>query len=231
MSRSYTWYPRFGDIPGVDWACPPTVDRAALRGHDARPQDVDWDTDWVYWPILYERDEDQGLSVGIGVHVEGREDDHDEDGSTGQSPAIQYPRFDGPRTVTEQLQRLYEALELPGAPGDYHHLLSEAAEYLHKIRRRETAAIAECERLCLLTLDLLRACPEILERERRYDDEDDFPVWVGITRLLHRIHLDNGDLAEAEQVAVMAQDEFGQRFDHLLDQTRQRLAVLRSEDD
>jgi hypothetical protein len=115
MSPSYTWYPRFGDIPGVDWVCPPTVDRTALRGHDARPHDVDWDTDWVYWPILFERDEDHGLSVGIGVHVEGLEDGHGGGGSTGQSPASQYPRFDGPRTVTEQLRRLYEALDASSA--------------------------------------------------------------------------------------------------------------------
>ena len=231
LSPSRTWYPRFGDIPGVDWVCPPSVERAALRGHDARPQDADWDSDWMYWPIVYERDTDRGLSVGIGVKVEGLEDRDDDGGSTSASPARQYPGFTGPRSVAEQLQRLHEALELPGTPSDYHGLLSEAAEYLHKIRRREPAAIAECERLCLLTLDLLRACPEILERERGYSDEDDFPVWVAVTRLLHRMHIDNGDLAEAEQVAVMAEDEFGQRFDRLLNQTRERLAVLRSEDD
>ncbi len=227
---SKVWFKRFGDIPGVRWECPPTVDRTKLKGHDARPQDKDWDSDWVSWPILYERDPDQGLSVGIGVHVDGLDHVDDDTGSSGSSPASQYPGFTGPRTLAEQMQRLSEALELPGFPTDYHHLLAEAAQYLHKIRRREPAAITEGERLCLIALDLLRARPEILDRDRGYDDENPMPVWVEACRLLHRIYMDNGDLVEAEQVAVTAQDEFGQRFDHLLTQTRERLAVLRAED-
>src|SRR5690606_3620151 len=107
--------------------------------HDAQPQDVDRAGDWLSWPILYERDPDQGLSVGIGVHVEGFDYDRDDEGSTSQSPASQYPGFTGPRSVAEQLQRLYEAVELPGTPGDYHSLLSDAATYLHTIRLREPA--------------------------------------------------------------------------------------------
>lgn len=220
-----TWFVRFGDIPGVDWTCPSTVDRTRLKGHDARPQDKDWDSGWVSWPILYERDSDRG--VGIDV------DDLDREGSSGSSPASQYPQFTGPRTVDEQLQHLAEALELPGFPADYFHLLSEAAGYLHKIRRREPRAIEDCERLCLIALDLLRACPVILDRNHSHyedEDEDPIPVWVEASRLLHRIHMDNGDPAEAEQVAVAAQDEFGQRFNHLLAQTRERLAALRAED-
>ena len=99
----------------------------------------------------------------------------------------------------------------PGTAQDYEQLISASAEYLHKIRLREPAAIAESERLCLLSLDLVRACPEILARETRYADEDDFPVWLSTAHLLCRLHEDNGDLVEAEQAAVMAAEEFGQR--------------------
>lgn len=217
MSFHRPWYPRFGDIPGVDWPCPAGTDRERLRGHDARPQENDCGSDGVWWPVVYERDTSEGLSVGINARVEvGGEDLYDDEddrdsGSTGSSPAIQYPGFSGPRSMGDELQSLHEALELPGTAQDYEQLISASAEYLHKIRLREPAAIAESERLCLLSLDLVRACPEILARETRYADEDDFPVWLSTAHLLCRLHEDNGDLVEAEQAAVMAAEEFGQR--------------------
>ncbi|MTD43791.1 hypothetical protein GKE82_05585 [Conexibacter sp. W3-3-2] len=233
MSPSPPWYPRFGDIPGIDWPCPPGIDRRTLRGHDARPQENDWGSDSTWWPIIYERDRDDRASVGLtwSVDTSGRrdDDDFDDDGSTGSSPASQYPGFTGPRSVDEELQRMYEALELPGTAADYEHRISAAASYLHKIRLREANAIAESERLCLLSFALVRACPEILNRKERYPDEDNMPVWMATAHLLTRIYEDNGDLAEAERAAVTAAEEFGQRVDHALSRIRERLSVLRAE--
>ncbi len=204
---------RFGDIPGLSWTTLPGVDRSSLLGHDTLPVETSWDTDDVYWPVLYPRDEDE----------------LDEGAMTSAPPLNQRPEPAGPLTMSEELMWFWEGLELPASPDGYHFLISASAERLYKLRLREPAAVGEAEKLCLLEVDLLRARPEILALDDTYD-ENPQPLWSSAIRLLYRIYAENGNLADAERVGVMAVHEFGQLFDRQLTETRERLLVLESED-
>lgn len=213
---AYQWFRRFGDIPGIDWAIPDGIDRTRLAGHDATPEPSTYRSDDFWWPVVYSDDREEL-----------------EEGETSASPASQYPMPDGPRTVAEQLHALGEALELPGTAQDYDQLLADAAQYLYKIRRREPAALQHAERLCLLDIELLSLRGEVLDQRRDILSdvpEDQMPVWVGSVRLLHRMYTENGALEDAERIAMVAIEQLGQRFDRELGETRERLAVLRSED-
>ncbi len=59
------------------------------------------------------------------------------------------------------LRRLDIALELPGEPIDYHSVIAETSELLVWRRREHPRALDEAERLALLDVQLIEACPEI----------------------------------------------------------------------
>lgn len=203
-----TWFPRFGDIPGVSWATPPGIDCRQIRGHDAVPETQDWDSDSVWWPSL-ERGE--------------------EDASTTATPAQQYLGDDWSetKTVDDVLRRLAETFELPGNPSDYHFTIASAQERLWKLRQAEPFALTHLERLCWLDVELVRLRPEIIVPYR----EEEGALHMEALDALYRLYLREGYLAEAEQIASMAVTEFNQsRFQRQLDEVRQRQAVLEAED-
>lgn len=205
---SIRWFRRFADVPGVDWETPAGVDRSQLPGHDDVPEISDYDGKSLWWPLRED-----------GRLIEG--------GSSGSSPAVDHAGYEGAATVAEVIRGLGEALELPGTPSDYHHILAHAPERLWKIRLRDPAALHEAERLCLLDLDFVRLRPEV---NLPWGD-DDHPPWLGVVDLLYRMYFENGDLAEAEAIATSAVSEFRQeRFQRRLDEVRERRAVLESED-
>jgi hypothetical protein len=210
--RGQVWFPRFGDIPGVEWTTPAGLDRTQLPGHDAVPGFNEWDgRKFAWWPVVY-RHEDDGEEV--------------EDGTTSASPASQYPRAEKPGSMAEELRWLAEALELPGEPSTYHFIIAGAASNLFSIRLREPAALREAERLCWLDLDLVRAFPNVI----RPDDRDDTTYRLAVTDLLYRLYMNSGDLRGAERVAAMAVDDFGQSSERQLAEVRGRLEALEAED-
>lgn len=218
MTGQTDWFPRFGDIPGIDWQTPAGINRREILGHAAKPEASAWsgDRDYLSWPIVYAHDEGEFR-----------------EGTTSQPPAGQFPMPDQSRTVEQQMHALAQALELPGHAGTYHQLLSDSAQYLYKIRKRQATAVREAERLALLDMQLLSLRQEVLDRRREILDdmpEDQMPVWVHSVRLLHRMYTENGALEAAERIAVAAIDQLGQRFDRELAEARERLEVLRSED-
>jgi hypothetical protein len=202
-----SWFPRFADIPGIAWKTPTGIDRSRIRGHDAVPETLDWDSESVYWPSL---------------------EDGEEDASTSATPAQQYVGGDwsGSTTVVAVLHDMAEALELPGNPSDYHFIIAGAQERLWKLRQTDPAAVTEVERLCWLDVELVRARPEIIAPYR----EDEPHLRMEVLDVLHRLYMREGFLAEAEEIATIAITEFHQRFERQLDQARQRRSVLEAED-
>jgi hypothetical protein len=216
MARRRTWYRRFGDMPGVEWATPPGIDRTKLPGHDFKPQDNEWHGDGVWWPMV-----------------------DDPDGSTGSSPAGQYTRLEErtPRSVDAVLREMAEALELPGFPTDYAHIIEAATDALWKLRLVEPGALGELERLCLLVLDVVRCYPEIIAPDE-HDLDDEYyrnggQHYLGVVPTLQRLYLDQGYLREAELLLREAVQDFGQlrlQAPSALGDVNTRLRLLESED-
>jgi hypothetical protein len=216
MTQRRTWYRRFGDMPGVEWATPPGTDRTKLPGHDFEPQDNEWGGDGTWWPMV-----------------------DDPEGSTGSSPAVEYSRLEEPppRSVDDVLREMAEALELPGFPSDYTYIVEAATDALWKLRGVEPRALGHVERLCLLVLDVVRRYPEILEPED-YEVEDDYHQrggrrYLGVVPTLKRLYLDQGYVREAEALLRSAVEEFGQlrlQEASTLEGLTVRLRQLESED-
>lgn len=203
-----TWFRRFGDVPGVQYETPPGIEREQIPGHDVVPEVHEY-SDSLWWPW---RDPETG-----------------EEGSTGQPPAGQRSeeRGDDPQSPDEILRELAESLELPGYPSTYHFLIAEGQERLWKRRLRDATVIQEIIRLCHLDVELLAAHKEIIEPR----EGDDFWLHVRAFETLFRLHVNEGELAEAEAIAVRAIEEFGQdRFDRRLGEVRERRVAAEAED-
>lgn len=125
----------------------------------------------------------------------------------------------------EQLIRNLEtALELPGEPLDYHFLIQQTCGLLFWHRREYPGALEEVERLARLDVELVEACPEMIEYEPgRHSRVESF------LRLV-RIYEREGSLREAlefaERGARCHQEGLAKRAEEL----RTRLAVLEAED-
>lgn len=199
-----SWFPRFGDIPGITWSSP-DIDRSGLPGHDATPEPTGY-SDSVWWPII----------------------GGDEEGETSATPAQQYRSgdFGEAKSLADVLRQLGEALELPGNPSDYHFLIAAAQERLWKFRFVEPVALAEIERLCLLDIELVRVRPGIIAPYR--DGEP--ALHMAVFESLYRLYGKEGFLAELRDIQQMAVEEFHQRSGSRLDEIRERLAVLEAED-
>ena len=112
------------------------------------------------------------------------------------------------------LRNLYEGLELPGEPPDYHFLIQHAADELWRRRRNEPELLGEVERLCWLDIGFVQACPDaasyVIDGQRRFYMITGF--W-----LLIQLYEERGDLSDALKVAEIASG-YGQCED-----ARQRL--------
>jgi hypothetical protein len=188
------WFRRFGDIPALVYEPPRHLDRRKLAGHDAVPEQQVHEFDGkrretLWWP---------GQAGG---------------GGSSASPA--HERAFGDRSdvsTATVLRHVYEGLELPGEPTDYHFLIQGCAEQLWSRRRDEPNVVAEVERLCWLDIKLVQLCPDAASDE--YSEH--FYAIFAFLRLVE-IYEREGFLAEALQVADIAAD-YGQ-----CEQARQRL--------
>jgi hypothetical protein len=126
------WYQRMADIPGVGFAGSPGVIRASLPEANLRPSRGSGDT--LHWKR--------------------------HGGTTSASPAHDRAFTDLTRLSNEQLVPwVWEGLELPGGPSDYHFLLQGAMEQLWKRRRAQPEGLHVAETFGYLDLALVEAAP------------------------------------------------------------------------
>jgi hypothetical protein len=123
------------------------------------------------------------------------------------------PQQDAP--VSAVLRRVYETLELPGEPSDYHFALMGAYEAVWACRREAAGLLDEVEKLCSLDIRLIDARPDIVTNER--GGKVSFLRVPAFGRLIFMYERE-GFLREALEIAELAS-----RFD----QEEQRLAELR----
>jgi hypothetical protein len=121
------WFRRFGDIPGVSYDTPEQVDRNKVAGHDtvpkANPYRIPGQSEReLWWPT---------------------------DGTFSSASPVHRRAFADLRDVStaEVVRHVYEGLELPGVPTDYHFLSQGCAEQLRSRSRQEPSLIAEVEKL------------------------------------------------------------------------------------
>jgi hypothetical protein len=122
------------------------------------------------------------------------------------------------------IRNLETALELPGEPLDYHFLIQQTCGLLFWRRRKYPGALEEVERLARLDVELVEACPGMIEHE----PGEHFRV-ESFLRLV-RIYEREGSLQEAlefaERGAKCHQEGLAKRAADL----RARLAALEAED-
>jgi hypothetical protein len=204
------WFRRFAAVPGVGYEGNPRGSRTRLARQDEVPE----------------------------VHVSTVEGKPEESlwwgGWTSASPAQEWAsRIEEDESSEAILQRLYEALELPGEAKDYHFAIQGShsalweryAEQRWRRTKDELWVLPVIERLCWLDIRLIEARPEIVTDER---DGERIYYGVGAFNRLIDLYAAEGFIREALGVAERAA-RFGQgglELEHL----RQRLARLEAED-
>ncbi len=200
------WYARFGDIPGVSYATPPDIDRTKLKGAAARPT----------------IDRFRGLD---GKPVETLSWDTPGGGSTSSSPAheqafgVELKKMTTPKV----LRHLYETLELPGEPSDYHFAIQGAIEELWRRRRDEPGVLIDVESLSWLDITFIQAQPTTVTNE--YSEEPSFYTVRAFARLVS-LYEREGAWRDALAVA-----ELGARYGQAgpTDALLERIAALDAE--
>jgi hypothetical protein len=177
------WFRRLGDIPGIRYATPEQIDRSSLAGCEDVPEVSTYEFDGqlretLWWPSG--------------------------DGSRGGSASPAHCRaFWDMRglSATELVRNVYECLELPGEPSDYHFLIQSTSDALWRRRRDEPDLLGEVERLCWLDIELIKAQPDaasdVIDGQRRFYSITGF--W-----LLIQLYEDRRDLTSALKVAEIA---------------------------
>ena len=200
------WYPRYGDVPGIDHTTPVGVDRSRLAGHDAVPtvQVLDFNgrrNESLWWPT--------------------------KGGSSTQSPARAYETSRSSENLLSRnlIHTLYEALELPGILTDYHFAIQGCAEKLWKRRRHEPNLLSDFETICWLDVHLLEACPD--QFLLNDGDANFWPVMLSFGFLI-RLYTREGYLHEAFDVATRA--THFQQYQPEQDSLKQRIAALVAEE-
>jgi hypothetical protein len=127
---SLEWFGRFGDVPGVAYATPSSVNRSRLKGANSKPTIVRYD----------------GIPPSLTW------------GSGSASPAHEraFKDMRGLKT-SDLLKNLNEALELPGQILDYHFALQSTLEQLWSRRHDEPGMAEEIERIGWLDIKLVLA--------------------------------------------------------------------------
>ncbi len=121
------------------------------------------------------------------------------------------------------LRRLDIALELPGEPIDYHSVIAETSELLVWRRREHPRALDEAERLALLDVQLIEACPEIIEFEPNHYHQ--IRTFLRLARLYAREGELRQELEFAERGARYHQEGLAKRAEQL----RARVQALEEE--
>jgi hypothetical protein len=204
MARDTEWYSRMGDILGLEFTSP-DVDRSKLPGHDSTPE--------VH---VFEFDGERRESLWWRTA----------DGDTSGSPAQAHAHDDSAdRPVADILRRLYEALELPGQPADYHFAIQGAAGQLWNRRREERDVLPKMEELCWLDIRLVESCPQAVSYEGT-----DGATYYAITAFHSLISLyeREGFIADALAVVLRAKP-FGRQVEGEQERLEAKLAAIESE--
>ncbi|MEV6527113.1 hypothetical protein AB0M43_34805 [Longispora sp. NPDC051575] len=164
------WYARMADIPGIQFTGSPGVVRADLAESSIRPH-----TEYGYlsWPTV--------------------------DGSTSASPAHRrafgdLSELDGGTLV----RQVWEGLELPGEPSDYHFLLQGGVERLWSLRREDPSSLRLVETFAYLDLALIEAAPQAV----RIDATNPHGGYLRITSLERLLTLLEREGALREALAL-----------------------------
>lgn len=202
-----TWFPRFAEIPGIEYEPPAGLDFSHLPGRGQVPEVSYYDFDgkkrksimWKYGDI-----------------------------SSGASPAHDWktaPR-QGESEATTLLRQIYETLELPGTLSDYHFALQNTHEGLNKFIGKELWIPAEIEKLCLLNVRLLEKHPETISYEN--DEGVHYARVTAFNRLIN-LYKNEGYLREALEIAKIST-----RFDYgndVVEELEERIKLLELEDE
>lgn len=158
------WYARFGDIPGVNYVTPPGIDRTKLKAAGARPS------------VSRFQDQDGTTVETLSWDTPG--------GPTSASPAheLTFGVELKKKTTAKLLLYLYELLELPGEPSDYHFAIQNVIEELWRRRRDDPGVLADIESLSWLNIQFIQAHPATVKDE--YSDEPSFYAVRAFARLL-----------------------------------------------
>jgi len=134
------WYRRLGDIPSISYTTPVGVDPPAAQAS--------------LLPTVHRFTGLDGKQVEM-LEWAGP------DGFTSASPAHERAFGDEARSMetSELLRYLYESLELPGEPSDYHFAIQGTVEELWRRRRSEPNVMVDIERLSWLDIALIEARP------------------------------------------------------------------------
>lgn len=215
---SSKWFPRLGDVPGIDYISPLSLDRTRLRGHDVqgevRPHtNIHGEPDaYVVWNDL----------------------DTDWESRNGWAPVREHLEraLDNPATPTKRLlQRLWEGLELPGEPVDYHWVLGAVLERLWSRRLAEPEVLTTVETLAWVHIRLTIAFPrECLVLVRPLEESGERYNRVQAFQTLIRLYVAEGFLQAALEVAELEHQHFPVKEDDLAD-VRSRLAGVGAEAD
>jgi hypothetical protein len=131
------------------------------------------------------------------------------------------------KSTQAMLQRVYEALELPGEATDYHFIMQIFIEALWKSRQRAQDALPleHLEQLCWLDIQLIEAKSEAITY-----DQNGTQQYFSVAAFDHLIRLyeREGFLHEAFEVAQRAAKFYPEIKSY--DQLRQRLTRLEAED-
>jgi hypothetical protein len=194
--RVPTWYRRLGDVPGMNFAGSPNVDRRQLRWAEMVPVIREPLRDYPN-----QRPEDR-LSW-----------DYAGEWSTSDSPADRHWRAgpDDPHRETPELleQRLYEALELPGTVNDYHFIVMAAATSTESLARDDPILLTKVEEFCVLDLRITSGHPDVFIWTDQNGDPK--PLVVPACDILARLYRHEGAVREwlevEEQAARLSQGD------------------------
>src|SRR6266545_1097096 len=169
------------DIPGVQFSGSPGVVRANLAEASVRPRT---EHGYLSWPTA--------------------------DGSTSASPAHRRAFADLSGFDSDELVRwVWESVELPGEPSDYHFLLQGAVEQLWGRRRTNPSGLHFVETFGYLDLALIEAAPQAV----RLDEADPARGYVHIISLDRLLTLLEREGALREALALSRRAiRFGERY-------------------
>jgi hypothetical protein len=193
-------------VPGVGYGGQPQIDPKRLPGYGARPR------------VRKSSDGEDLAGVYVTWELPGGE-------TTSLSPVASHTSFGERQAWADVLRQVYEALELPGTPSDYHFALLRAYELLWKQRRESPEVLPHIERLCLLDIALVENRPETV---RHSDGPTPFTARVPAFSYLTTLYEREGFLNEALTIARRAAD-LGQG-DEDFRRLAERVRDLRSED-
>ena len=201
------WFPRFAEIPGIEYEPPPGLDFRCLPGRGQIPEISYYDFDGKKRKSIMWKSGDI---------------------SSGASPAHDWktvPR-QGESEATTFLRQAYETLELPGTLSDYHFALQRTHDELNKFIGKESWVPAEIEKLCRLNVRLLEKHPETVSYEN--DEGVNYARVTAFNRLIG-LYENEGYLRDALEIAKIAI-----RFDYgseTVEELEKRIKLMEIEDE